>query len=222
MLGPGVYFALTPQETCGKAQHGQPTAMMLECYVHVGEMDIAQGRSDFRRASGADAVYYGGRNGRPEFVVKDNNRICIICAFQCDPANGNRIGDLDEASRSGRLQWAQTVWKEQRLNAEVRFERKADKFGRALDCIQHRGKSTKKDRKKINKLFDEFAGEKGCLNKAELYALLCALDMPPENNKGDLKATFAEFDINGNGTVSRKEFRREMIFRAKEGDLDFD
>lgn len=77
-------------------------------------------------------------------------------------------------------------------------------------------KCPKKDRQRLTNIFDRFAGPNGCLNHAELYALLCAVDMPPRDNKADLKATFEEFDRNGNGRVGLEEFLREMKIRAKD------
>lgn len=222
MLGPGVYFATNPQDTCGKAQHGQPRAMMLECYVFVGDMQEVGSKHEFSHACGSDTVFFGGFNGRPEFVVKDSRRICIICGYECDPTSGHRSGHLDEAARWSRLQWAQTAWKDIQLHGELSVDLRAERAHSALERISDRGKSKKKDRKCINRLFEEFAGSKGFLNRAELYALLCAIGQPPQNNKKDLQATFDEFDRNGNGKVTKAEFRREMVYRAKHDDFDFD
>jgi len=221
MLGPGVYFAMTPEDTCGKAQHGQPNAMMLECYVFTGDMEEVQ-RGSFTQASGSDTVYFSGFKGRPEFVVKDSRRICTVCAYKCDPSNGSRVGPLDEEARRSRLQWAQTVWRDTQLHAERSVDLRGGRMENAMERIERRGRAKKKDRKQLNSIFKEFAGAEGTLNRAQLYNLLCAIGMPPDNNKGALQAIFEELDTKGNGKVTKKEFRKGIIRRAKHGDFDFD
>jgi len=226
MLGPGIYFALTPEDTCGKAMHGQPSAMMIECYVHVGVMDVAKCTRDFRNATDADSVYWRGFSNRPEFVVKDNHNIYIVAAYACDPQTGKPLGPINDASREACLRYATTVWQRERLAAEDKFERQLDNFENALEHIERskhikhngRGKLCRKDRIRLTNIFNRFAGPNGCLNHSELYALLCAVDMAPGDNKADLKATFEEFDRNGNGRVGLEEFLREMKIRAKLGD----
>jgi len=132
MLGSGVYFALAPEDTCGKAMHGQPNAMMLECYVHVGSMYVANDTGDFKNATDADSVYWRGFNGRPEFVVKDNRNIYIVAAYACDPQTGKQLGPINDASREACLRYATTVWQRERLAAEDQFERQLDKMELAL------------------------------------------------------------------------------------------
>lgn len=225
MLGPGTYFAFTPEDTCGKCMHGHSSAMMLECYVHVGSMDVAQCTRDFRNATNADSVYWRGFKDRPEFVVKDARNIYIVDAYACDPQSGKRLGPIDEG-REARLRYATSVWQRERLAAADKFDAQLNRFESALEHIERskkvkrsgKGIMCKRDRMWLTTIFNRFAGPNGCLNHAELYALLCAVDMAPYDNKADLKATFAEFDRNGNGSVSLKEFLREMKIRAKDGD----
>lgn len=224
MLGPGIYFAFTPEDTCGKAEHGQPNAMMIECYVDVGSMDEAHCTGDFRNATDADSVYWRGFRNRPEFVVKDKVCIYIVDAYACDPRTGKPLGPINDASRESRLRYATTVWESERLAARQRFEEQLDKFEMALEHIEGskkikrngRGKMCSKDRTRLTNIFNRFAGPNGCLNRAELYALLCAVNQVPENCRADLTATLQEFDRNGDGCVSLKEFLREMKVRAKD------
>jgi len=222
MIGPGVYFATTPEHTVGKAQHGQPEAMMLECYVFTGIMEEAADPSDFARASGSDAVYFRGFRGRPEFVVKDSRRICVVCAYQCDPRTGARIGGLDEANRRSRLQYAQTAWREAQLRCEDRVELRGRRLESAMDRIERRGRTKRRDRRRINRIFNEFSGGERTINRAQLYSLLCAVGMPPADSKGALQEIFDEMDRNGNGRVGKREFRRGIVRRAKRGEFDFD
>jgi hypothetical protein len=227
MLGPGIYFAFTPEDTCGKAMHGQPSAMMIECYVHVGDMDAANCTRDFRNATDADSVYWRGFSNRPEFVVKDNRNIYTVAAYACDPQTGKPLGPTNDSSREDRFRYATTVWKRETLAARDKFDRQLDKFERALEHIESSkhikrngsGKMSKKDRTRLTHIFNRFAGPNGCLNHSELYALLCAVDMAPGDNKADLKATFSDFDRNGNGRVGLEEFLREMKIRAKSDDF---
>mmetsp|Transcript_157465 Transcript_157465/g.277792 ORF Transcript_157465/g.277792 Transcript_157465/m.277792 type:complete len:302 (-) Transcript_157465:114-1019(-) len=220
MLGPGVYFASTPEDTCGKAQHGQPNAMMLECYVHVGSMDVAKSTEEFRNATRADSVYWRGFSGRPEFVVKDNREIYIVSAYACDPRTGKPLGPIDDAAREARLRYATTVWQEERLVDEEKFKFELVQFNRALEHFGNSKKTTHhkmctEDREQLTNIFHRFAGPNDCLNHAELYALLSAIGQVPMNNGGDLVATFRQFDRNMNGSLSLPEFLREMKVRAK-------
>jgi len=222
MLGPGVYFATRPEHTVGKAQHGQPDAMMLECLVFTGNMEEAYGRADFTSASSSDAVYFRGFNGRPEFVVKDHRRVCIVSVYKCDPRSGACLQPLDAGARAARLQWAQNTWSAEQIRHEAVVDKKGRRFENAMERIERRGRPKKRDRKRINKIFKEFAGGGRTINRAQLYSLLCAVGMPPENNGGAMQAIFEEFDANGNGKIGKREFRKALIRRAKHSDFEFE
>ena len=88
--GAGIYFANSPQDTCGKAQRN---GYMLVCQINTGNTKLiekAASNIDKKtlKLEGFDSVSVtGGTNSdlnRPEFVVFEPNRVLIIEHYLCD------------------------------------------------------------------------------------------------------------------------------------------
>jgi len=58
---------------------------------------------------------------------------------------------------------------------------------------------------------------KGRINKYQLLDLLMAVYQPPEDEEGDLQATFEEIDFKKDGWIDLDEFLREMTQRVTDG-----
>jgi len=96
-------------------------------------------------------------------------------------------------------------------------ERFQEIFGQMVERCRRRqfNGPTNEEEKVLKSLWDRYAmPHQGRIDKWQLLDLLKAINQPPEDEEGDLVATFQEINTSGSGRINWEEFLAEMTDRV--------